>query len=378
MRNMVKFKNMIPARLRRVRQVSPNSEPKYDQNQVMYNLYEQGSVAVHPCEPFETVSGEEISHRMEIDHCVKRAPTLAELMSDRERDRETNVYSVIGSRALLSREVDALTREDFSVQTEQQTISALFSGLCARSDDLARTSRLSKIRNHLNYVGEPELMEAACGIATYWKYRLDAHPDKALFVMLGEINNIERADYAAPQGKIKSDEYFMELIMGEFSDDELSQYANRLLIDEGELVNLPKENVDIIMLDDWTSSGIEIAEQQQCFLRRHPDLRDHIEVQLAIANEERLKVGFRMNGGQYVPVRSYYSANSSSELFSTYIAGSHSSDYSLAFDISSLLGAEDAMPPGVQVARPYHRDDYQTTFRQRLQHARLHGSNVIK
>ena len=374
MRNMVKLKNIIPARLRRVRQVSLNSEPKYDQNQVMYNLYEQGSVAVHPREPFETVSGEEISHRMEIDHCVKRAPTLAELMSNREND----VHSVIGSRALLSREVDALTREDFSVQTEQQTISALFSGLCARSDDLARTSRLSKIRNHLNYVGELELMEAACGIATYWKHRLDAHSDKTLFVMLGEIGNMESVDYAAPQGKIKSDEYFMELIMGEFSDDELAQYANRLLIDEEELVNLPKENVDIIMLDDWTSSGTEIMEQQQCFLRRHPDLRDHIEVQLAIANEERLKVGFRMSGGQHVPVRAYYWANSSSELFSTYIAGSHSSDYSLAVDIGSVLGAEDTMPPGVQVARPYHRDNYQTTFRQRLQHARLHGSNVIK
>jgi hypothetical protein len=344
----------------------------------MYNLYEQGSVAVHPRKPFETVSGEEISHRMEIDHCVKRAPTLAELMSNREHGRENDVHSVIGSRALLSREVDALTREDFSVQTEQQTISALFSGLCARSDDLARTSRLSKIRNHLNYVGEPELMEAAHGIATYWKHRLDAHPDKTLFVMLGEINNMERADYAAPQGKIKSDEYFMELIMGEFSDDELSQYVGRLLIDEHELANVSKENVDIIMLDDWTSSGTEIMEQQQCFLRRHPDLRDHIEVQLAIANEERLKVGFRMSGGQYVPVRAYYWANSSSELFSTYIAGSHSSDYSLAVDISSLLGAEDTMPPGVQVARPYHRGDYQTTFRQRLQHARLHGSNVIK
>lgn len=376
--NMVKLKNMIPARLRRVRQVSLNSEPKYDQNQVMYNLYEQGSVAVHPRKPFETVSGEEISHRMEIDYCVKRAPTLAELMSNREHGRENDVHSVIGSRALLSREVDALTREDFSVQTEQQTISALFSGLCARSDDLARTSRLSKIRNHLNYVGEPELMEAAHGIATYWKHRLDAHPDKTLFVMLGEINNMERADYAAPQGKIKSDEYFMELIMGEFSDDELSQYVGRLLIDEHELANVSKENVDIIMLDDWTSSGTEIMEQQQCFLRRHPDLRDHIEVQLAIANEERLKVGFRMSGGQYVPVRAYYWANSSSELFSTYIAGSHSSDYSLAVDIGSVLGEEDPMPPGVQVARPYHQDDYQTTFRQRLQHARLHDSNVIK
>lgn len=375
--NMVKLKNMIPARLRRVRQVSLNSEPKYDQNQVMYNLYEQGSVAVHPRKPFETVSGEEISHRMEIDHCVKRAPTLAELMSNREHGRENDVHSVIGSRALLSREVDALTREDFSVQTEQQTISALFSGLCARSDDLARTSRLSKIRNHLNYVGELELMEAAHGIATYWKHRLDAHPDKTLFVMLGEINNMERADYAAPQGKIKSDEYFMELIMGEFSDDELSQYVGRLLIDEHELANVSKENVDIIMLDDWTSSGTEIMEQQ-CFLRRHPDLRDHIEVQLAIANEERLKVGFRMSGGQYVPVRAYYWANSSSELFSTYIAGSHSSDYSLAVDIGSVLGEEDPMPPGVQVARPYHQDDYQTTFRQRLQHARLHDSNVIK
>lgn len=143
-------------------------------------------------------------------------------------------------------------------------------------------------------------------------------------------------------------------------------------------MNLPKENVDVVMLDDWTSSGTEIMEQQQCFLRRHPDLRDHIEVQLAIANEERLKVGFRMSGGQYVPVRAYYWANSSSELFSTYIAGSHSSDYSLAVDIGSVLGVEDTMPPGVQVARPYHRGDYQTTFRQRLQHARLHGSNVIK
>ena len=111
--NMVKLKNMIPARLRRVRQVSLNSEPKYDQNQVMYNLYEQGSVAVHPRKPFETVSGEEISHRMEIDHCVKRAPTLAELMSNREHGRENDVHSVIGSRAFLSREVDALTREYF-------------------------------------------------------------------------------------------------------------------------------------------------------------------------------------------------------------------------------------------------------------------------
>lgn len=354
MLNMVKLKNIIPARLRRVGQASPGREPVYDQNQVMYNLYEQGSVSVHPLEPFEEVSSEEMSHRMEIDHCVKRAPTLAELMSNREHGRENDVHSVIGSRALLSREVDALAREDFSVQTEQQTISALFSGLCARSDDLARTSRLSKIRNHLNYVGEPELMEAAHGIATYWKHRLDTHPDKTLFVMLGEISNMESADYAAPEGKIKSDEYFMELIMNEFSDDELTQYADRLLIDEGELVNLPKENVDIIMLDDWTSSGTEIMEQQQCFLQRHPEWKDRIEVQLAIANEERLKVGFRMSGGQYVPARAYYWANSSSELFSTYIAGSHSSDYSLAFDISSLLGTEDTMPPGVQVARPYH------------------------
>ena len=86
---MVKLKNMIPARLRRVRQDSLNSEPAYDQNQVMYNLYEKGSVAVHPLEPFEEVSSEEISHRMEIDHCVKRAPTLAELMSDREHGRKT-------------------------------------------------------------------------------------------------------------------------------------------------------------------------------------------------------------------------------------------------------------------------------------------------
>ena len=46
MRNMVKLKNIIPARLRRVRQDSLNSEPKYDQNQVMYNLYEKGSVAI--------------------------------------------------------------------------------------------------------------------------------------------------------------------------------------------------------------------------------------------------------------------------------------------------------------------------------------------
>lgn len=376
--NMVKLQNIIPARLRRAGQASPNSEPKYDQNQVMYNLYEKGSVAVHPREPFEEVSGEEISHRMEIDHCVKRAPTLAELMSDSEHDRENNVCSVIGRRALLSREVDALTREDLSVQTEQQTISALFSGLCARSDDLARTSRLSKIRNHLNYVGEPELTEAAHGIATYWKHRLDAHPDTTLFVMLGEISNIERADYAAPEGKIKSDEYFMELIMNEFSDEELTRYTDRLLVDERELANLPKENIDIIMLDDWTCTGTEIMEQQQCFLQRHPEWKDRIEVQLAIANEERLKVGFRMSGGQHVPTRAYYWANSSSELLSTYIAGSHSSDYSLAVDIGSLLGTEDTMPPGVQVARPYHRDDYQTTFRQRLQYARLHGSNVIK
>lgn len=79
--NMVKLKNMIPARLRRVGQASPGREPAYDQNQVMYNLYEQGSVSVHPLEPFEEVSSEEISHRMEIDHCVKRAPTLAELVA---------------------------------------------------------------------------------------------------------------------------------------------------------------------------------------------------------------------------------------------------------------------------------------------------------
>lgn len=41
------------------------------------------------------------------------------------------------------------------------------------------------------------------------------------------------------------------------------------------------------MLDDWTSSGIEIAEQQRCFLQRHPELRSL--VQLAIANEEEIK-----------------------------------------------------------------------------------------
>ena len=293
---------------------------RHDQNNIMYGAYGAGDITVVPRKPFEQVDEQEVCQRLEVDHYVKRAPTLLEQVSRREDSRENVVRSVLGKQALLSRGIAALSSSQFREQTERQTISDLHTKLihyskAAMDKAPGNYRRINEIRHTLNYIGEIELAEASAGIAAYWKYRLLQHPDKALFILLGEINRMDiTPDYAAPAGKVKSDEYLMDRIIAHFSDEELKQFADRLLVNESQLANWAPEKVDVIMLDDWAITGTEMRDQYRQFILERDNLafRNRVEMQFVIATKERLQVGFEprdIAGAPWLPTRAYFIAN---------------------------------------------------------------------
>lgn len=343
------------------------------QNTLFLNMAEDGEINIQPLPYRAEISDDDLYHRMETNHCVKQAPRLIEQLSD--RSRKNIVASVMGNVALLTSDVDGVsrTRESYVLEeTEQQTISGLYGDLNAliaaqRGESGARYA--ASLREDMTFIGQKEFVEATKGIAAYWRERLSRNPQKKLFILLGEVSRLDDVAYKAPKDKVKSDEYVMDAVINNFSREDLQQFSQRILIDEKELEN--ESDVGVIMLDDWTISGTEMTEQRNSFVQRHPELASHMELQLIVSDFRRIAAGFQPLGKDddepWLPVRSYYVANDVPlSVQGAYITGSHSSDYTLAGNVVSLCSDGDALPQGLQVKRPYHHEQYKTTFREKL------------
>lgn len=365
---------------------SPQEAAKSDNDQI-YNLWQNNMINVQPLEssyqPFE-LSPREIYERMETDHCVKKLPTIHQQLNDEKTDRSNPVTMAIHGEALLPIETIfySVTKEKTSERELLQLLAndfeTLYRRVVERKGEYSSTaSWMRDIKDNFNFVGRTELLEAAAGIATYWKERMDRYPENSIFVLLGEISKLG-AVYGPPPGKVKSDEFLMDLIIQNFTDEELVKYRDRLLIDESALTGKSPENIDVVLLDDWTMTGTEMTHQLRSFLKRRPELASRTELQLVIADEERIKIGFRPGNSQddtiWLPTRGYFMANKGKSAWDISVSGSHSSDHTTADNLAIILkeigDSEGVLPRGLQVARPYHDDGYATTFRQRMEWAR--------
>lgn len=358
-------------------------------NDAFYGLWIANQLAVNPLEPRDELSEQDIYERMEIDHCVRRLPRMSEQLAAKDCERNNLVTAIIGNRVLLSTKAYLVSDDEKSQISERENVRKIADELnqlykTATERDNTRQGDvdcLDDIRTNLNYVGQAELLEAAAGIAAYWKERMNRYPDKTLFVLLGEIRKMD-VDYGAPAGKVKSDEFLMDLVIQNFTDEELAHYSDRLIISESDLEGRSAEQVDVILLDDWIMTGSEMTEQRREFLTRHPYLASRMELQLVVADEEYLKIGFLprevMYTGPWLPTRAYYMANKGESSWGIYLAGSHSSDYTTLKDLMSLVDKvefKNGLPTGLQVVRPYHNDGYKATFRERM--ARVCTSHYV-
>ena len=142
---------------------------------------------------------------------------------------------------------------------------------------------------------------------------------------------------------------------------------------------MPKENLRVVLLDDWTISGSQLRDVYHSLVDQYPEIEDQIEMQLIVANEQRIKYGLSvdelMGDGKKIPVRAYFSAHDSKTAKNgAYITGFHSSvDYDFEKLIrrmlwhaegrekKSELRGEMYMPPGTNIVRPYSKDGYKLT-----------------
>lgn len=213
---------------------------------------------------------------------------------------------------------------------------------------------------NLSFIGERERLEAAQGIASSWRSYLQDNPKAQLCPVV---------DMAEP-GRPKSGPYLLDTILKNFTDDELLQWNNRLVTAPQNLTAEP-EDVHVVILDDWTISGQQLAEEAALFGKEYPQYKDCIGIQLVIATEERLSGGLEIHvedteigtvSDQQIPVSAYYLAHSASEAAApvsrAHITGAHCSvDYDFENEIAAMAERLDIdMPPATNIARPYREE----------------------
>jgi len=197
----------------------------------------------------------------------------------------------------------------------------------------------SMLKN-LTFIGEKEYAEGAAGLADYWKYYLDSDPEAQLCVttlISGWFN-------------FKSDKYLLERVLEHFTDEELEQYKGRLLVNPKEL-SAPKEKVRIVLLDDWTVSGMQMSEAFLSALSIGLDkYADQIEINLLTASLKRIENGLEVESSSHssswtLPIKAYFLAHSAKgpvlhKENDAYIGGTHSLvDFEFAGPLRNMCGS---------------------------------------
>lgn len=312
---------------------------------------------------------------------VKVAPRLDEQLADEKGRHNIITYTPRTCCIPQTFTLDDLYRGDRAELTEYETLCQL-DGFFAYVESLngKYANEAKSMRENLTFIGEKEYKEAAAGIAASWEAALEANTDLQICVIAGEIK--------INKNQIKSDEYLLDNILANFTEEDWEEYGGRIIVDRDDIANMPKENLRVVLLDDWAISGSQLRDVYHSLVDQYPEIKDQIEIQLIVANEQRIKYGLSvdelMGDGKKIPVRAYFSAHDSKTAKNgAYITGFHSSvDYDFEKLIRRMLWhaegrekkseprGEMYMPPGTNIVRPYSKDGYKLTNIERARQCR--------
>jgi hypothetical protein len=222
---------------------------------------------------------------------------------------------------------------------------------------------------NITFIGDKERSEAINGIAAYWKSYLRENPNREICA-LAEISDAN---------KIKSDKFLLDGILSQFSEDEMKELGDRIVLDFDKISSEP-EDVKVVLLDDWIISGNQMTSAYRRTKRssEFKKFADSIEVQLITSTKHRIQEGLIINGygaipDDVVPIRSYFMSHDAEKSTAydshrAYETGSHSSvdyDFEVSFidpmleelrKISSETGDTSLpkfMPSLTAIIRPY-------------------------
>lgn len=317
------------------------------------------------------ISPEEAAWLLELRKSVKVAPRLADQLADDKEDRSNIITYIAGAdKSLSTKTSEDYYRGDRAELTEYEMLHQLDEFL-AEIEALGGKYAVDAqfMRESLTFIGEKEYKEAVAGIAANWKALLEVDAKLQICVIAGEIAKSKNS-----QGKmiydnqIKSDEYLLDNILANFTEEDWEKYGGRILVDRDDIAQTQKEHLRVVLLDDWTISGWQLRKVYISLIGQYPEIKDQIEVQLIAANKQRIKYGLSVDwlyAGEKIPVKAYFSAHYSAVAGEkAHITGSHSAvDFDFESKIMKMireaerLGVKDIhMPPGTNIVRPYRKD----------------------
>ena len=322
----------------------------------------------------DEISPEEAAWLLELKNTAEVAPRLSDQLADDEEDRGNIITYIAGlGKSLGTKTSEDSYRGDRAEITEYEMLRQLDEFLAKMEGSLGGkyADDARSIRDKLTFIGEKEYKKAAAGIAANWKAVMEADADLQICVIAGEIAKLKdkKTDDKTIYGnQIKSDEYLLEAILANFSEEDWEKYGGRVLVDRDDIAQAPKEHLRVVLLDDWTISGWQLRKVYISLIGQYPEIRKQIEVQLITANKQRIEQGLAVDWlytGEKLPVKAYYSAHySKTAARGAHITGSHStSDFDFEVTIARMvkrarsLSMEDVcMPPGTNIVRPYRKD----------------------
>lgn len=330
-------------------------------------------VEIHPAGASDEISPEEIYWRLESEGVVKVAPRLDEQLAGKAEDRSNIVTCIAGMNKSLGTDTSndryRRYRADLTESEVLRQLDTFLAGIIDLGDlDVSLAADAWYMRENLTFIGEKEYKEAAAGIAASWMASLEADDDLQIYAVAGEIAKLKKATY---KNQIKSDEYLLDNILANFTEEDWEKYGDRIIVDRDDIAKMPKGNLRVVLLDDWTISGLQICRVYNSLSGQYPELKDSIEVQLIVASEERIKHGLAidwMYSSESIPVKAYFLAHDSIEAeHGAHITGYHSAvDFDFEVTIKNMVGAarellgvdgkDIHMPPGTNIVRPYRKD----------------------
>lgn len=318
-----------------------------------------------------------IVDRFEQQGFVKEAPQFTDQVADTNRTNNFEYIPDVASTAGRDPWIDEPTEsmsEHEGLQSlddflKKQAAEPLWSAAApfAESEDLSKVA--AELRHKLTFIGEKEYAEGVDGLHTLWKSYLDANPDLQIYLP---------AEISAYEKQRKSDAYLIDRVMRTFTPEEHDAYQGRIVTDLSQLTASP-ENTKIILAEDWTMSGQQLAKSAYGVLHQLGErYRPSIEIDLIAASEDRLREGLITGYDQVtgkdetLPVKAYFKARTvqlESQFFqdnNAPITGTHSSgDYGFELPIEAMVqaqqaqGKEVAMPPLTNVVRTYRNSERQ-------------------
>ena len=344
-------------------------------------------VEIHPAGASDEISPEEVYWRLESERVVKVAPRLDEQLAGKAEDRSNVITCITGMNKSLGTDTSndryRKYRTDLTESEVLHQLDAFLADIGTLGDlDMSLVADAWYMRENLTFIGEKEYREAAAGIAASWMTSLEADNDLQIYAVAGEIAKLKKATY---KNQIKSDEYLLDNILANFTEGDWEKYGDRIIVDRDDIAKIPKEHLRVVLLDDWTISGLQLSIAYSSLSRQYPELKDSIEAQLIVANEERIKHGLAaswLRNSESIPVKAYFLAHDSIEAeHGTHITGYHSAvDFDFEVTIKNMVGAarellgadgkDVHMPPGTNIVRPYSKDGYKLTNIERARQCR--------